>query len=73
MPKYQDIPFRQERDPSKTEVRSSMAPFIQPALGDGKVMSAQAHSMAMYDGTTDPHRDALSFDAVTKTEMGNLE
>jgi hypothetical protein len=69
MGKYYDKPRQKQRNPEKIEVRAAMNPVISPELGDGIKMTAQAHSEAMYDGTTSPHRDALSFDAVTKTVM----
>jgi hypothetical protein len=72
MSKYEEKPRQVQRNPQKTEKRAAMNPVIQPALGDGIKMSAQAHSEAFYDGTTSPHRDALSFDPVTVAEMGNL-
>jgi hypothetical protein len=60
------------RKPLKTEKRAAIGSFIQPELGEDMRMTAQEHSMMMNDGTTNPHRDALSFDAVTPAEMGNL-
>lgn len=72
MDKYQEKKRQVQRNPAKIEKRAAMNPVIMPELGEDMKMTAQQHSEKMYDGTTNPHRDALSFDAVTKTDMGNL-
>lgn len=72
MAKFEDKKKQKQRNPQKIEVRAAMNPIIQPELGDYVKMSAAEHSTKMYDGTTSPHRDALTFDPVTKAEMGNL-
>jgi hypothetical protein len=61
-----------EKKPYRAEVRSAMYPAINLDDGNFEKMTAQQHSMMLNDGTTNPHVDALSFDAVTPTEMGNL-
>lgn len=72
MGKYNEVKRQIQRSPAKIETRAAMNPVIMPELGEDIKMSAQEHSMKMNDGTTSPYRDSMTFDPVTKADMGNL-
>lgn len=72
MPKCQDKSRQVTPDPHRVEKRAMMYPVYEREVGEGVKMTAQEHSMRLNDGTTSPYMDSLSFDRVTRTEMGNL-
>jgi hypothetical protein len=62
---------------SKPIIKMSMSSPMNPAmpfdLGNSLKMTAQQHSVAMNDGSTDPRFNGLSFDPLTKTDMGHIK